>query len=234
MSGDASYTPITVSVQTVAKMIDHTNLRPEATADQIVRLCQEAREFGFGAVMVNACYVELAASRLQGSGVTIGTVVGFPLGSTLTSVKRFEGVEALRLGAREIDMVIAIGAVKSGNHNLVLGEIRELAEVAHGQKALLKVILETGLLSEQEKVIACQLSEKGGADFVKTSTGFLGGGATVQDVELMRRTVGPKVGVKASGGIRSAKDAIAMIAAGATRLGTSSGVAIIRELQSAG
>lgn len=234
MIGEPSQIPAALSAQSVAKMIDHTNLRPEATTDQIIRLCQEAREFGFGAVMVNAGYIELAVSQLQNSGVTIGTVVGFPLGATLTSVKRFETVEALRLGAREIDMVVAIGALKSGKHDLVLGEIQELAEAAHSQKALLKVILETGLLSDDEKISACQLSAKAGADFVKTSTGFLGRGATVNDIELMRRTVGPKVGVKASGGIRSAKDALAMIAAGATRLGTSSGVAIIRELQSQG
>lgn len=234
MIGEPSQIPAALSAQSVAKMIDHTNLRPEATTDQIIRLCQEAREFGFGAVMVNAGYIELAVSQLQNSGVTIGTVVGFPLGATLTSVKRFETVEALRLGAREIDMVVAIGALKSGKHDLVLGEIQELAEAAHSQKALLKVILETGLLTDDEKISACELSAKAGADFVKTSTGFLGRGATVNDIELMRRTVGPKVGVKASGGIRSAKDALAMIAAGATRLGTSSGVAIIRELQSQG
>lgn len=213
-------------------MIDHTNLRPEASTDQIVRLCQEAREFGFGAVMVNACYIELAVDRLQGSGVGVGTVVGFPLGATLCSVKRFEAEEALSLGAREIDMVLAIGALKSGKHDLVRSEIRTLADAVHAKKALLKVILETGLLSEEEKIAACRLSVEGGADFVKTSTGFLGTGATVADIELMRRTVGPSVGVKASGGIRSAEGALAMIAAGATRLGTSSGVAIIRELQS--
>ena len=215
-------------------MIDHTNLRPEATRDQIIELCREAREFGFGVVMVNACYVELAASQVRGSGGVAGTVVGFPLGATLTSVKRFEATEALRLGAGEIDMVLAIGALKSGLRDLVVDDIRALAEPVHSQKALLKVILETGLLTEDEKVTACRLSVEGGADFVKTSTGFLGGGSTVADVELMRRTVGPKIGVKASGGIRSAKDALAMIAAGATRLGTSSGVAIIRELQSRG
>jgi len=212
-------------------MIDHTNLRPEATTEQIVRLCQEAREFGFGSVMVNACYIELAVSQLQGSGVVVGTVAGFPLGATLTSVKRFETVAALRLGAREIDMVLAIGALKSGNYELALADIRTLADAVHQEKALLKVILETGLLSEEEKVAACRLSVQAGADFVKTSTGFLGGVATVADVELMRRTVGPKIGVKAAGGIRSAKDALALIAAGATRLGTSSGVAIVRELK---
>jgi deoxyribose-phosphate aldolase len=217
------------SWQSIAKIIDHTQLRPEATASQIIQLCDEAKEFGFGAVMLNPCYVELAHSRLQGSGVKVGTVIGFPLGATLASVKRFEAAEALKLGAVEIDMVQIIGALKSGNRELVSSEIRALAELAHGQGALLKVILEMGLLSEDEKVIACELSEKAGADFVKTSTGFLGGVATVADVALMRRTV--KIGVKASGGIRTAADAKAMIEAGAGRLGTSAGVNIIRELR---
>lgn len=215
--------------QGVAKIIDHTNLRPEATSSQIIRLCDEAKEFGFGAVMLNPCYVKLAHSHLLGSGVKVGTVVGFPLGATLTSVKRFEVAEALRLGAVEIDMVQNIGALKSGNRDLVFSEIRALAEDVHGRAALLKVILETGLLSDEEKVIACELSEKAGADFVKTSTGFLGGIATVQDVALMHRVV--NIGVKASGGIRTASDAKAMIEAGAGRLGTSSGVNIIRELR---
>jgi len=215
--------------QSVAKIIDHTQLKPEATPAQIVKLCDEAREYGFGAVMLNPCYVELAHARLQGSGVKVGTVIGFPLGATLGSVKRFEAGEALRLGAVEIDMVQNIGALKSGNRELVAGEIRALAELAHGSGALLKVILEMGLLSEDEKVIACELSERAGADFVKTSTGFLGGGATVEDVALMRRTV--KIGVKASGGIRTAADAKAMIEAGAGRLGTSAGVSIVRELR---
>ncbi len=217
------------SWQSVAKIIDHTQLRPEATAGQIVKLCDEAKEYGFGAVMLNPCYVELAHSRLQGSGVKVGTVIGFPLGATLASVKRFEAGEALKLGAAEIDMVQNIGALKSGNRDLVSSEIRALAELVHERGALLKVILEMGLLSEEEKVIACELSERAGADFVKTSTGFLGGVATVQDVALMRRTV--RIGVKASGGIRSAADAKAMIEAGAGRLGTSAGVNIIHELR---
>lgn len=217
------------SWQGVAKIIDHTQLKPEATAGQIVKLCDEAREYGFGAVMLNPCYVELAHSRLQGSGVKVGTVIGFPLGATLASVKRFEAAEALELGAVEIDMVQNIGALKSGKRELVSSEIRALAELAHERGALLKVILEMGLLSDEEKVIACELSEKAGADFVKTSTGFLGGVATVEDVALMRRTV--KIGVKASGGIRTAADAKAMIEAGAGRLGTSAGVNIIRELR---
>jgi len=215
--------------QSIARIIDHTQLRPEATASQIIKLCDEAREFGFGAVMLNPCYVGLGHSRLQGSGVKVGTVIGFPLGATLASVKRFEAAEALKLGAVEIDMVQNIGALKSGNRDLVSSEVRALAELAHERGALLKVILEMGLLSEDEKVIACELSEKAGADFVKTSTGFLGGVATVPDVALMRRTV--KIGVKASGGIRTAADAKAMIEAGAGRLGTSAGVNIIRELR---
>jgi len=217
------------SWQSVAKIVDHTQLKPEATASQIIKLCDEAKEHSFGAVMLNPCYVELAHSRLQGSGVKVGTVIGFPLGATLAAVKRFEAAEALRLGAAEIDMVQNIGALKSGNRELVSSEIRALAELAHEQGALLKVILETGLLTEDEKVIACELSEEAGADFVKTSTGFLGGVATIQDVALMRRTV--KIGVKASGGIRTAADAKAMIEAGAGRLGTSAGVNIIRELR---
>jgi deoxyribose-phosphate aldolase len=215
--------------QSVAAIIDHTNLRPEATADQIVRLCEEAREFGFGAVMVNPCHIALASSNLQNSEVKVGAVVGFPLGATLTSVKIFETKEALKLGAREIDMVLNIGALKAGNHALVLSDISGVADVVREQKALLKVILETGLLAQEEKLAACEISEQAEADFVKTSTGFLGGVATVEDVRLMRGAV--KIGVKASGGIRTASDARAMIDAGASRLGTSSGVNIIRELR---
>jgi len=215
--------------RSVAKIIDHTLLKPEATADQVVRLCDEAREFGFGAVMVNSGYVELAASKLRGSDVKVGSVVGFPFGVMLTSVKVFEAGEAMRLGAREIDMVINIGALKSRNRELVHDDVAAVAEAVHGQKALLKVILETGLLTDDERRAACEISEKAGADFVKTSTGFLGAGATVEDVALMRRTV--KIGVKASGGIRTAADARKMIEAGATRLGTSNGVAIVREMR---
>jgi deoxyribose-phosphate aldolase len=215
--------------QAVAKIIDHTLLKPEATADQVARLCGEAREFGFGAVMVNGCNIAACVSKLQGSDVKVGAVIGFPLGATLTSVKVFEANECMRLGAREIDMVMNIGALKSDNHELVRSDIAAVAGAVHAQKAVLKVILETGLLTEDEKRAACEISEKAGADFVKTSTGFLGGGATVEDVALMRRTV--NIGVKASGGMRSAADARKMIEAGATRLGTSSGVAIVRELR---
>jgi len=211
----------------VAKIIDHTLLKPEATADQVVRLCDEARELGFGMVMINPCYVELAASKLRGTEVKVGAVIAFPFGATLTSAKVFEANEAMRLGAREIDMVMNIGALKSGNRQLLHDDIAAVAQAVHAQKALLKVILETGFLTDDEKRAACEISEKAGADFVKTSTGFLAGGATAEDVALMRRTV--KIGVKASGGIRTAADARKMIEAGATRLGTSSGVAIIRE-----
>jgi deoxyribose-phosphate aldolase len=215
------------TVQDLARIIDHTLLRPEATADQIVRLCDEAREFSFGAVMVNSYHVALAHSKLQGSAVKVGAVVGFPLGAALTSVKVFEAAEAMKLGAREIDMVMNIGALKSGDRDFVLSDIRAVAEAVHAQKALLKVILEMGLLTQDEKLVACEVSEKAGADFVKTSTGFLGGVATVEDVALMRRAV--TIGVKASGGIRTAADARKMVEAGANRLGTSSGVNIIRE-----
>ena len=213
----------------VARIIEHTLLKPEATPQQIRQLCSEAREYEFGVAMVNACYVDLVRSCLEGSETKVGAVIGFPLGATLTSVKVFEAVETIGLGAQEIDMVINVGELKGGNRDFVLSDIRAVAEAAHAKKALLKVIIETILLSEDEKRIACELSERAGADFVKTSTGFLGGVATVADVALMRRTV--KIGVKASGGIRSAADAKAMIEAGADRLGTSSSVKIIREMR---
>lgn len=225
--------PKTLTWQAVAKMIDHTNLRPEATAEQITKLCAEAREFGFGSVMVNASYVVLACSELRNSDVKVGAVIGFPLGATLTSVKKFEAEEALKAGAREIDMVMNIGALKSGNLDLLRSDICAVGAAVHLHEALVKVIIETVLLTDEEKVTACRLSAEAGADFVKTSTGFLGGGATVSDIALMRRTVGSMVGVKASGGIRTAADAMKMIEAGANRLGASSGVAIVRELQTA-
>ena len=220
-----------ITWQSLAGMIDHTNLRPEATPEQIIRLCDEARELGFAAVVVNPCYVTLAHSRLEESKVKVATVVGFPLGATLTSVKRFEAEEALQLGAGEIDMVLNIGALKSGERDLVLSDIHSVAEATHAHGGLLKVILETGLLTDNEKKVACEISVEAGADFVKTSTGFLGGGATAAAVALMRRIVGDRAGVKAAGGIRTADDAKAMIAAGANRIGTSSGVSIIREMR---
>lgn len=218
--------------QDVARMIDHTLLRPEAAPEQIIRLCGEARECSFATVVVNPCYVPLAVSRVHDSTVKVATVAGFPLGASLTRTKQFEAEQALVQGAGEIDMVLNIGALKAGDRQMVLSDIRGVAEVTHSHGGLLKVIFETGLLTEDEKKLACEISVEAKADFVKTSTGFLGGGATVADVALMRRIVGNAVGVKASGGIRTAEDAKAMIAAGANRIGTSSGVNIIREMRS--
>jgi deoxyribose-phosphate aldolase len=215
--------------RSVAGIIEHTLLRPEATPQQIKKLCDEASEYGFGVAMVNACYADLVRRSLAGTATKVGAVIGFPLGATLTSVKVFEATETIGLGAQEIDMVINVGELKGGNRDFVVSDIRGVAEAVHARNALLKVIIETILLTEEEKVRACELSEQAGADFVKTSTGFLGGVATVADVALMRRTV--KIGVKASGGIRNAADAKAMIDAGADRLGTSSGVKIVREIR---
>jgi deoxyribose-phosphate aldolase len=212
-----------------ARVIEHTLLKPEATPAQIKQLCHEAREMCFGVAMVNACYVDLVRTSLEGGDTKVGVVVGFPLGATLTSVKVFETRETIKLGAQEVDMVMNIGELKGGNREYVLTDIRAVAEAVHEHGALLKVIIETILLTEDEKRIASELTEEAGADFVKTSTGFLGGVATVPDVALMRRAV--KIGVKASGGIRNAADAKDMIEAGADRLGTSSGVKIIRELR---
>jgi deoxyribose-phosphate aldolase len=215
--------------RSLAAIIDHTMLRPEATREQIVQLCAEAREHKFGAVVINPCYVPLAVSELRGQEVKVGAVIGFPFGATLTSVKIFEAMECIKLGAVEIDMVINLGFLKGGDKEGVLADIKAVTEAVHFRHGLLKVILETGLLTNDEKLLACQLVEKAGADFVKTSTGFLAGGATVEDVKLMRGTV--SIGVKASGGIRSYGDAVAMIEAGADRLGTSSGVKIVTDMR---
>jgi deoxyribose-phosphate aldolase len=215
--------------QAIAATIDHTLLKPEATRDQIIRLCEEAAYFGFATVCVNPWWVPLAASTLSGSGVKTATTIGFPLGANYTTVKRFEAAEAVRLGAQELDMVMNVGALKSRDRQSVQNDIAAVAEVAHTGGAILKVILETPLLTLEEKILSCELSLAGKADFVKTATGFLGG-ATVEDVSLMRGVVGDRAGVKASGGIRTAATAQAMIEAGANRLGTSSGVVIVREL----
>jgi deoxyribose-phosphate aldolase len=215
--------------QTVASSIDHTLLKPEACRDQIIRLCDEAATFSFAAVCVNPWWIGLAASILRNTPVKVATTIGFPLGANHTTVKRFEAEEAVRLGAHELDMVMNIGALKSGDRQAVQNDIAALAEVAHAGGAILKVILETPLLTLEEKILSCELSLAGKADFVKTATGFFGG-ATADDVSLMRGVVGNRAGVKASGGIRTAAAAQAMIEAGANRLGTSSGVAIVREL----
>jgi deoxyribose-phosphate aldolase len=212
----------------LAKTIDHTLLKPDATPDQIAQLCFEARKHGFASVCINPTWVKLCAELLQGSDVKVCTVIGFPLGATPPEVKVYEAQNALDHGATEIDMVLNIGALKARDLELVAKDIRGVVITAHNRSALTKVIIETSLLTDEEKVIACLLAKEAGADFVKTSTGFSGGGATVADVTLMRRTVGPEMGVKASGGVRTFEDADSMIKAGATRIGASAGVKIVQ------
>jgi deoxyribose-phosphate aldolase len=213
----------------VAAMIDHTLLKPEATRQQIESLCQEAKEYKFASVCVNPTWVSTAKELLAGSGVMVCTVIGFPLGATTSETKAFETKNAIENGAEEVDMVINIGALKDHNDELVEKDIRAVVEAAKG-KAHTKVIIETSLLTKEEKVRACELSVKAGADFVKTSTGFSAGGATAEDIALMRKTVGPDVGVKASGGVRNTEDVQKMIEAGATRIGASSSIAIVKGL----
>ncbi|MGQ7688606.1 deoxyribose-phosphate aldolase [Streptococcus suis] len=207
------------------KFIDHTILKPETTQEQVEKILSEAKEYDFASVCVNPTWVSLAAESLKDSDVKVCTVIGFPLGANTSAVKAFETKDAIANGADEIDMVINIGALKAGNDALVLDDIKAVVD-ASGDK-LVKVIIEACLLTDDEKVRACQLSKEAGADYVKTSTGFSTGGATVADVALMRKTVGPDMGVKASGGARSYEDAIAFIEAGASRIGASSGVAIM-------
>lgn len=213
----------------IARLIDHTLLKPDATQDQIAQLCYEARKYGFVAVCVNPSYVKLCAQLLKGSPVHVCTVVGFPLGATPPEVKAYEAQQAIDDGATEVDMVINIGALKSKDYALVERDIATVARTCHAGGAILKVIIEAALLTDEEKVIACQLARTAGADYVKTSTGFGPGGATVHDVELMRRAVGPEMGIKAAGGIRSYQEAQALVAAGATRIGASAGVKIVQE-----
>ncbi len=212
----------------LAKMIDHTLLKPDATQDEIAQLCFEAKKYGFASVCINPTWVELCATLLKGTAVKVCTVIGFPLGATAPEVKAFETVNALDHGATEIDMVINIGALKAGDLALVARDIRGVVTAAHARDAIVKVIIEAILLTDEEKTTACLLSKEAGADFVKTSTGFASGGATVHDVELMRRAVGPEMGVKAAGGVRTLEDAENMIRAGATRIGASAGVKIIQ------
>lgn len=209
-----------------AKMIDHTLLKAEATQEQIIKLCEEAKKYGFASVCVNPVWVKTATEELKGSDVKVCTVIGFPLGSNTPETKAFEAKNAIENGATEVDMVINIGALKDKNDELVERDIRAVVDTAKG-KALVKVIIETCLLTDEEKVRACELAVKAGADFVKTSTGFSTHGATVEDVALMRKTVGPDIGVKASGGVRDLNDLKSMVEAGANRIGTSSGVKII-------
>jgi deoxyribose-phosphate aldolase len=214
----------------MARMIDHTLLKPDASRDQIARLCDEARAYHFASVCVNPVYVTLCADLLRDvDGVAVCTVIGFPLGANLTSVKVYETEQVIAVGATEVDMVQNVGALKSQDYDLVRRDIVAVTAAAHAQGAICKVILENALLTDEEKEIACRIVQEAGADFVKTSTGFGPGGATVPDVALMRRVVGPAMGVKAAGGVRTYADAQAMIAAGATRLGASAGVRIIDE-----
>lgn len=212
----------------IANLIDHTLLRPEATRSDILRLCAEARQYGFASVCVNPYWVPLAVAALRGTPVKVCTVAGFPLGAAMTEVKRAEAEAAVRTGANEVDMVINIGALRSGDYDTVKTDIQSVVEVCHRAQAIVKVILETALLDHRQKVIACVLARLAGADFVKTSTGFGPGGATVEDVALMHQVVGPEVGVKAAGGIRSPEDLRRMVAAGATRIGASASVRIVQ------
>ncbi len=216
--------------KTVASLIDHTLLKPEASQADIVRLCGEARQFSFASVCVNPFWIRSVAEMLTDSSVNSCTVVGFPLGANDTRAKIAEAQLALSDGAEELDMVQNIGALRSQDFNLVRKEISEIADLAHSRGAILKVILETCLLTEEEKITSCTLALEAKADFVKTSTGFSSGGATLEDVQLMRQAVGPSIGVKASGGIRTLQALRLMVAAGANRIGTSSGVSIVAEV----
>jgi deoxyribose-phosphate aldolase len=217
----------------IGRLIDHTLLKADATQDQVAQLCYEARAHHFASVCVNPAHVKLAAELLRGSDVLVCTVVGFPLGATPPTVKAFETTQAIRDGATEIDMVINIGALKSKDYQAVYEDIGAVVRAAHAGNALVKVIIEAALLNDEEKVIASQLSKAAGAEYVKTSTGFGPGGATVADITLMRKVVGPEMGIKAAGGVRNLADAQAMIAAGATRIGASAGVKIVKEAKQA-
>ena len=219
----------TSSARDWASLIDHTLLKPEATDEDIKKLCEEAARYRFASVCVNPAWVRVAACSLQGTGVPVCTVIGFPLGATLPDVKAYEARRSIFDGAREVDMVINVGALRSGDDCLVEHDIRSVVEVAHEYNVICKVIIETALLNDDEKVRACVAAKNAGADFVKTSTGFAKGGATVADIALMRRTVGTGLGVKASGGVKGLEDARALVQAGATRIGASVGVKIAQE-----
>jgi len=219
--------PVSAVDPAVARLIDHTLLRPEATRDDILRVCREARQYGFAAVCINPFWVPLVARELSGTPVNVATVAGFPLGATSTESKMSETAAALKVGAREIDMVLNVGALRSGDLDTVKHDIESIAGLCHEAGAIVKVILETALLDNHQKAVACTLARMAGADFVKTSTGFGPAGATAHDVALMRQVVGPEMGVKAAGGIRTLEDLRRMVAAGANRIGASSSVAIV-------
>lgn len=208
------------------RMIDHTILKPEATEAAVQKIFDEAKEYNFFSVCINPCWVAFASEQLADTDVAVCTVIGFPLGANTPEVKAYEAADAIKNGANEVDMVINIGALKSQQYDQVRQDIQGVVDAAKG-KALVKVIIETALLTDEEKVKACELAKEAGADFVKTSTGFSTGGAKVADIRLMRETVGPDMGVKASGGVHNAEEALAMIEAGATRIGASTGVAIV-------
>lgn len=216
--------------QNLAGLLDHTLLKPDATREQVTKLCQEAAEYRFACAMVNPIWAGLAASELAGTGIPVGVVVGFPLGASLPSTKRAESAALIRMGVRELDMVIQIGELKSGLNVQVEQDIRSVVDVAHDAGAIVKVILETTLLNVEEKLRGSEIAICGGADFLKTSTGFANGGATAEDVALLRGVAGTRCGVKASGGIRTLADARTMLEAGANRIGASASVAIVREL----
>jgi deoxyribose-phosphate aldolase len=211
----------------LARMIDHTLLKPDATQKEIEKLCAEAKQYGFASVCINPSNVKLCATLLRETEVKVCTVIGFPLGATSSAVKAFETDRAIKDGAREVDMVINIGMLKSGEYESVEEDILSVVSTAHSFGVLAKVIIETGLLTDEEKIKACMLAKHAGADFVKTSTGFAKGGATAGDIALMRKVVGPELGVKASGGVRSQEDARALIASGADRIGASASVKIV-------
>ena len=213
-------------IENIASYIDHTILKPQATVEQVIKICDEAKQYSFASVCVNPMHTSLVADEVQGTDVKVCVVVGFPLGANTTGIKQAETIDVIALGAQEVDMVINIGAVKEANWELVERDIKAVVDAAKG-KAIVKVILETCLLTDDEKIKACEISKKVGADFVKTSTGFSTGGATVEDIVLMRKTVGPHMGVKASGGVRDYETAATMINAGATRIGASAGIAIV-------
>jgi deoxyribose-phosphate aldolase len=220
-----------ITVETLAQMIDHTALKPETTERHIHTLCDEALRYNFGAVCIAPTWIKLAAKILKNSQISVATVIGFPHGNTLTRAKIYEARKAIEEGARELDMVINIGALKSSNRSLVQNEISDVVEVAQGKGGIcVKVILETALLSKDEKIFGCKIAEAAGADFVKTSTGCASKGATVEDVALFRQIIGQRLGIKAAGGIHNFKEAFSMIDAGATRIGCSSSVIIIEEL----
>ena len=229
MSTVADSSTSLLSGHELARYIDHTALKPETAETQIVQLCDEARRYQFMAVCVNPVWVKRCAQLLQGSATRVATVAGFPLGATLSEVKACETKSVLEAGAQEVDMVINVGALKSKDYALVARDITAVVDTARASGAITKVIIETALLNDDEKVVACRLAVEAGAEFVKTSTGFASSGATVQDVALMRRTVGPEVGVKAAGGIRTYADVLKMIEAGASRIGASASIKIMQE-----